>query len=447
MSDDPTAVTPTTESRRSDDSRCRRRHHRRPFRPEPGGRAAQRRRSERARRRRRNWAVVGVSRCLRPAVRARRRVVRVGAEPARRRRRAGQPSRSSRVGAPRRPATRSSTQGVIGSSLAFQIWAKVSGQRHVPGRHLPAQRRSMGVRGRRARARARPRRGRRQRLTLLLPPGLTLQQIADRVGTVARARPRRVPPARALGRGPLEVPAGDQTSLEGLTWPDTYFVGKSQTDDRHPAHHRGRVRQARRRGEPRRRRRPTGLTPYQAVIIASLVQAEAGPSRRAQGLRRDRQPSAAAACRSRSTPRSATRRAAARRCRTTPTSRSTRRTTPTRCSGLPPTPIMTVTEPALTRRAAPGQCPLSLLRDRQGWRHPLRHHARGARAEHPGSTGCAASDGVTRSTARRGSPGSSATRSRTHARRRSSTPRSRQPGLDWVFVAFPVPRGSGCATR
>ena len=57
-----------------------------------------------------------------------------------------------------------------------------------------------------------------------------------------------------------------------------------------------------------------------------------------------------------------------------------------RVTGLPPTPIMTVTEQSLRAALAPGQRPLSVLRDRQGWSHALRDHAGGARSEHQGST-------------------------------------------------------------
>ena len=56
-----------------------------------------------------------------------------------------------------------------------------------------------------------------------------------------------------------------------------------------------------------------------------------------------------------------------------------------RVSGLPPTPIMTVTEQSLRAALGAGERPLSVLRDRQGWGHVLRHHAGGARGQHPGS--------------------------------------------------------------
>ena len=123
----------------------------------------------------------------------------------------------------------------------------------------------------------------------------------------------------------------DQTSLEGFTWPDTYFVGEHQTDERRSCSTIvDGVRRARRRGRTSATPRATGLTPHQTVVVASLIQAEAGSAADApQGLGGDRQPPRSRACRCRSTPPSATPRAAARRCRPTPTSRSTRRTTPT----------------------------------------------------------------------------------------------------------------------
>ena len=259
--------------------------------------------------------------------------------------------------------------GVIGSSLAFQIWAKVSGTNFQAGAYELNE--HLGVREAAAALRRGP--GAASHLTLALPPGLTLNQIADRVGQLPGHNRDSFLQTAASGvvRSTLQPPG--TTSLEGLTWPDTYFIGEQQTDedilrtivtafDEHAA---AAGRHLVRHGEDR---------------IADAGRVDGGG--RAARRRRSSPTGCNRACSSRSTPRSATRREAVRRCRTTPTSRSTRPTTPTRSSGLPPTPIMTVTEPALSAAAHPADVALPLLRDGQRRRHPLRDDARGARAQH-----------------------------------------------------------------
>ena len=113
--------------------------------------------------------------------------------------------------------------------------------------------------------------------TLLLPPGLTLQQIADRVGKLPGHDGATFLQLARSGVVRSKYQPADQPSVEGLTWPDTYFVGKTQSDtdilrtlvaafDKHA----DAVNLA---SAPV----TTGgtLTPYQAVISASLIQAEA----------------------------------------------------------------------------------------------------------------------------------------------------------------------------
>ena len=56
---------------------------------------------------------------------------------------------------------------------------------------------------------------------------------------------------------PLEVPAGDQTSLEGFTWPDTYFVGEPRPTSR-SSRPSSPSSTACRRGEPRERAGASG---------------------------------------------------------------------------------------------------------------------------------------------------------------------------------------------
>src|SRR6476660_1842036 len=67
-------------------------------------------------------------------------------------------------------------------------------------------------------------------LKLLLPPGLTLGQIAERVGKLEGKSAQAFLAAAASGtvRSKYEPPLVN--SLEGLTWPDTYFIGANDSE-------------------------------------------------------------------------------------------------------------------------------------------------------------------------------------------------------------------------
>jgi len=153
--------------------------------------------------------------------------------------------------------------GVIGSSLVFQVWAKVSGTNFQAG--IYSLREHLGVRDAAAALRRGP--SAPPHLTLALAPGLTMNQIAARVGRLAgHSRDAFLQTVAAGGVRSRFQPAG-VTSLEGLTWPDTYFIGEHQTDEEilrtivsaFDAHATA-----------------AGLTSYDTVTIASLVQAESG---------------------------------------------------------------------------------------------------------------------------------------------------------------------------
>lgn len=109
---------------------------------------------------------------------------------------------------------------------------------------------------------------------LALPPGLTIDEIATRVGQLpGRSRDKFLALAKSGTVRSQFQPAG-VNSLEGLTWPDTYFVTDSedelailrrivQTFDE----------RATELGLPGDA--PPGITPYQTIIVASLIQTEA----------------------------------------------------------------------------------------------------------------------------------------------------------------------------
>jgi len=314
------------------------------------------RRNERARRRRRNWAVVGVLAVLiLPFVLAAGWFVwelnppgdtgdpvAVVIEPGWGTKEAGDALQHA---------------GVIGSSLAFQLWSKVSGGgTFQAGTYRLTT--HMGVRDARSALERGPDATVRNDFTLLLPPGLTLQQIADRVGKLpGHDRETFLQLARSGAVRSKYQPA-DQPSPEGLTWPDTYFVAKTQSDtdilrtivtafDKHA----DAVNLA---SAPV----TTGgtLTPYQAVISASLIQAEASPSDAANVsaviVNRLRQGIPLQI--------DATLCYAKGGCPPVPDNADKASTSPYntyKVTALPPTPIMTVSDAALTAALHPANVP------------------------------------------------------------------------------------------
>jgi UPF0755 protein len=243
---------------------------------------------------------------------------------------------------------------VVGSSLAFQVWYRVSGASTRAGTY--ALREHMGVKAAvdalgqspdQAAAHA-------GHTVLALPPGLRLEQIADRVGALP-GHDRAAFLTLAQSGQIRSKYQGEQTSVEGFTWPDTYFV-EGMTDqqilqtivsefDRH-GDAVGLANTA-----------ATGLTPQQTVVVASLVQAEAGTA--------DDAPKVAAVITNRLKQAmplqiDATLCYAKGGCPPVPTNADKQVDSPFntyKAAGLPPTPIMTVTEQSLRAALAPANVP------------------------------------------------------------------------------------------
>jgi UPF0755 protein len=112
-------------------------------------------------------------------------------------------------------------------------------------------------------------------IPLLLPPGLTIKAIADRVGQLPGKSAQRFLQVAESGVVRSKYEPDGVTSLEGLTWPDTYLVGANETEDqilRKIVTEFDKRADAAGLGNPS----PTGLSPYQVLTAASLVQAESG---------------------------------------------------------------------------------------------------------------------------------------------------------------------------
>ena len=110
---------------------------------------------------------------------------------------------------------------------------------------------------------------------LTIPEGLTVDEIAERVGRLpGRSTDRFLGVARSgTIRAPLQ-PA-ESTTLEGMLYPDTYFFTKK--DDETAILSRmvdGLTRTTDELGYDQARAK-VGLSPYQTVIVASLVEREA----------------------------------------------------------------------------------------------------------------------------------------------------------------------------
>jgi peptidoglycan lytic transglycosylase G len=155
---------------------------------------------------------------------------------------------------------------VIGSSLAFQLYARFSGA----GPFQAGTYRMREHMGASPAAAVLERPPALQYRKLALIPGLTLDMIADRVGQIPGLdRDRFLEVARSNTVRSKYEPDG-VTSLEGLTWPDTYYVSKA---DDETSVLRTLVRAFDEQATT------AGLAgspdPYRTVIIASLIQTEA----------------------------------------------------------------------------------------------------------------------------------------------------------------------------
>jgi len=115
-----------------------------------------------------------------------------------------------------------------------------------------------------------------QRLTV--PEGLTIAQIAERVGKVP-GRNAEVFKKLALDEGegrvrsPLQAP--ESKSLEGLLFPSTYFIGDKDDERRILQKMVDAMASVTGREDLVNRSKQRGFTPYQVMIVASLVEREA----------------------------------------------------------------------------------------------------------------------------------------------------------------------------
>jgi peptidoglycan lytic transglycosylase G len=255
-------------------------------------------------------------------------------------------------------------KGVIGSSTAFSIFTKFTrAGPFKPGRY--SLREDMGVRDAVNTLKRGPANGPEFRLDL--PPALTLDQIADRVGRLPGHTKEGFLAAAQSGVVRSRYQPPEVTSLEGLLYPDTYFIAKDETDEQILARFVSAFdQQADAIGLSTAN--TSGLGPYQTIIAASLIEREAK-------LDEDR-PLISAVIRNRLLSGmllqiDATVCYAKGGCETAPTKADLEIDSPYntyRVQGLPPTPISSVSAQSLAAAAKPADVPylFYVLSDKDG---------------------------------------------------------------------------------
>jgi UPF0755 protein len=163
-------------------------------------------------------------------------------------------------------------QDVISSARIFRLYLKARGGPSA----VQAGEYELQTNLPMSRARAALQRGpsiRFERLTI--PEGLTLEKIADRVGEVpGRSREKFLAVARSGQVRSRWQPPGS-TNLEGLLFPDTYLLTDKEDELAIVRRLVGRFDEVAGEAGLGAAAPPTGLSPYQLVVAASLVESEA----------------------------------------------------------------------------------------------------------------------------------------------------------------------------
>lgn len=171
-------------------------------------------------------------------------------------------------------ATALAAADVIDSTRAFKIWAALTGAGpYTPGDYTMAT--NLGVRGAVNVLDVGPPVVAGNDLTLLLPPGLTLHQIADKIAQLpGRDRDTFLQVVQSGAIRSKYMPPG-ATSAEGFLFPDTYRIGEHEDETDIARKLVARFDEIGDRVGLARSSTTNGLTPYETVVAASLIQTEA----------------------------------------------------------------------------------------------------------------------------------------------------------------------------
>lgn len=164
---------------------------------------------------------------------------------------------------------------VVDSALAFRIWATVTGAGPFrPGNYTFNA--NMGARDATNVLKVpAPAVAAGPDATLLLPPGLTVNQIADRIGQLPGHTKEGFLAVVNSGTIRSKYMPANVTSLEGFLFPDTYFIGASEDDAAIVRKLVARFDEIGDRIGLANSAATNGLTPYDTVVAASLIQTEA----------------------------------------------------------------------------------------------------------------------------------------------------------------------------
>jgi len=167
------------------------------------------------------------------------------------------------------------SRGVIGSSLAFQLYARARGA--GPFQDGPYQlREDLGVRDAVSKLEEGPSQGRTD-IELTIPPGLTLQEIAERVEQQLPGRTaEKFLEVANSGVVRSRYQPAEATSLEGLLFPDTYLFAKAEDEEDVIRELVGTFDEKADAAGVAAGAAAIGRTPYEAIVIASLIEREAG---------------------------------------------------------------------------------------------------------------------------------------------------------------------------
>jgi UPF0755 protein len=246
--------------------------------------------------------------------------------------------------------------GVIDSALAFKLWSTVTGAGPFEAGTYELHE-GQGIRGAIGVLDEGPPRV--ANADLLLPPGLSVQQVAKRVGELPGKSEEAFLAAVQSGTIQSKYQQPGQTSLEGFLFPDTYFIGADELEESIVRRLVARFDEI---ADKVGLANVQGLTPYEAVVAASLIQTEAKLAEDA--------PLISAVIRNRladgtplqidSTLCYARLQSTGAGCPPPPTNADKEIDSPYntyRVTGLPPTPISSVTEASLAAAIAPADVP------------------------------------------------------------------------------------------
>lgn len=163
------------------------------------------------------------------------------------------------------------SEGVVPSALAFRLWARVDGDAEFQAGEYGFVQRSSA-----SEALAVLRKGPKERTDrLTIPEGLRLRQVAERVGRLPGFSEQRFLELATNNtvRSSLQPP--NVTSLEGLLFPDTYLLSAGDTESTLLRRMVGQMETQARVAGIESAERSISKTPYEAMIIASLIEREA----------------------------------------------------------------------------------------------------------------------------------------------------------------------------